>query len=137
MNYRHRDNMDRSGSVQGQWVAPSLLLTVVDKLLAGVPIVEVWEFAERKITYRTLARYKKNGRDTPRYRMAKWWLEHRERVEKLRNRGLSWNEIFLKTGGPPPMRGGGRLPFNLANVCRTFEAMESAEANYWAGRHAA
>jgi len=131
--------MDRNNESRAVWHTPSILVECVERLVAGAGLSVLWAEFDGRITYRTLLRWRAQGLKMRRYRISKWWLENRERIEKLERRGLSLREIFQKTGLPPcykKVSGARNELTQFWNIWRTFQTLEMAENERWMGRAA-
>jgi hypothetical protein len=115
------------------------MVELVDKLQRGAAPSALWSQYSGCVTYRTLCRWRRSGTKARRYRISKWWLENRERIDKLERRGLTRREILSKVGFPPCYRrvtGPKNELMQLVNIWRNIRSLESSENERWMGRAA-
>lgn len=128
--------MDQSAHNSGAWHPPSLIVELVDRLvLRDRPLTEIWTELGGRVTYRTLLRWRKQGRSMRRYQLAFWWLANRERIDTLERRGLTRREILAKVGWPPFFKRPPNPKSEIIRIChiwQTFVIMEMAENGRWA-----
>lgn len=128
--------MDQSAHNKGAWHPPSLMVELVDRLvLRDRLLVDIWTELGSRVTYRTLLRWRKQGRSMRRYQLASWWLERRDRIATLERRGVTRREILAKVGWPPCFKRPSTPAQEVWMIChiwQTFAIMEMAENGRWA-----
>lgn len=94
------------------WHSPALVVHCIDSMLAGTPVIQMWHRINHEVSCRNLQRWKKRGKEWRRYKIAKWYLTNKERINKLLSRGVFWEEIMRKCPYPVSPTGYSKETFN-------------------------